>query len=305
MGDIVVCCSDGSDVSTRAIRAGLALLDRQRWQVVLAISVPEVTYEISDGVVPGTGPGVTPATLGLPHLPRNVVKEQEQLIDMGVSRARGVADQLGLDESCIEVLVGKPGPVLVDYLREKEAGLAVLGTRGLGGAARLFLGSVSDHVLQHSPCPVLVGGEELPAEPTGPIVLCVDESERSVEAGRIAVGLFAPDLPAAVAMVRPVPDVELGNGVIAEDLRRSWAEQADQVLTAAATAIAVPDTELVALDGAEPAHALAAYAKEHPVRCFVVGSHGRGAVGRAMLGSVATRLVKLSPAMVCVVPRRK
>lgn len=303
MGDIVVCCTDGSDVSVQAIRAGLALLDREHWQVVLALSVPDVVLDAGLGTAGGAGAGMTAGTLGLPQYPHNTAHEQQQVVEMGLSRARGVAEQVGLDESSIEVLVGAPGPALVDYLKEKEAGLAVLGTRGLGGAARLFLGSVSDHLLRHSPCPVLVAGEELPAEPTGPIMVCVDGSERSVEAGRIAVDLFAPDLPAAVAMVLPAPDVDLGNA-IGEYRYRGAAEEVEHTLTAAATEIAVPDTELVTLDGDDAAAALASYAGSHPVRCLVVGSHGRGALGRVLLGSVAERLVQVSPVPVCVVPRR-
>ncbi len=303
MGDIVVCCTDGSDVSVQAIRAGLALLDRERWHVVLALSVPDVLFDAGIGMAGSAGAGMTAATMGLPQYPRNAAHEQQQVIEMGHTRARGVAEQVGLDESSIDVLVGAPGPALVDYLTEKEAGLAVLGTRGLGGAARLFLGSVSDHLLRHSPCPVLVAGEELPAEPTGPIMVCIDGSERSVEAGKVAVGLFTPDLPAAVATVVPAPEVDLGTA-IGEFQHRGAVEEADHLLTAAATEIAVPDTELVALEGDDAAAALASYAGSHPVRCFVVGSHGRGALGRALLGSVAERLVQVSPVPVCVVPRR-
>lgn len=297
MADIVVCCTDGSDVSAQAIRAGLSLLDRQRWQVRLVIAVPEAALEAG---VPGMAPGAG----AVPPLGRDVVSEQARLVDMGLSRARGVAERVGLSEDDIEVLIGPPGPAVVDYLREKDAAMVLLGTRGLGGAARLFLGSVSDHLLRHAPCPVLIGGEEVSEEPSGPVMVCVDESERSVDAGRMALDLLAPDLPVAVTIVRPVPDLALGESALAQLQQREWAAEADRVLTAAATAIGVPETELVPLDGGDAAGALAQYAGNNQVRCFVVGSHGRGALGRALLGSVAERLVKLSPTLVCVVPRR-
>lgn len=38
----------------------------------------------------------------------------------------------------------------------KDADLVVVGSRGLGGFGSLLLGSVSQQIVQHSPCPVVV-----------------------------------------------------------------------------------------------------------------------------------------------------
>ena len=40
------------------------------------------------------------------------------------------------------------------------AGLIVVGSRGLGGIRRTMLGSVSDSVVRHAHCPVMVVREE-------------------------------------------------------------------------------------------------------------------------------------------------
>lgn len=51
------------------------------------------------------------------------------------------------------------GPVveeLVTYLEKDPPDLVVLGSRGLSAGRRLLLGSVSDAVVHHAPCPVLV-----------------------------------------------------------------------------------------------------------------------------------------------------
>jgi len=51
---------------------------------------------------------------------------------------------------------GDPAAEIVAEAREWEADLIVLGTHGRRGALRLFLGSVAETVLRHSPCATLV-----------------------------------------------------------------------------------------------------------------------------------------------------
>ena len=52
--------------------------------------------------------------------------------------------------------VGFPDAEIVDLAEELGAGLIVLGSRGLGGVRRALMGSVSDSVVRHAHCPVLV-----------------------------------------------------------------------------------------------------------------------------------------------------
>ena len=52
------------------------------------------------------------------------------------------------------VLNGQPAEALLGA--SEDADLVVVGSRGLGGFKRLMLGSVSDQVVHHAVCPVLV-----------------------------------------------------------------------------------------------------------------------------------------------------
>jgi nucleotide-binding universal stress UspA family protein len=52
--------------------------------------------------------------------------------------------------------VGSPAEVLVRDAEEHEADLIVVGARGLGPVERVLLGSVSESVLRHAGCPVLI-----------------------------------------------------------------------------------------------------------------------------------------------------
>jgi nucleotide-binding universal stress UspA family protein len=56
----------------------------------------------------------------------------------------------------IVLLDGNPGQMIVDYVKQNDADLVVMGSRGLTGLKELFLGSVSHYVVQKATCPVLI-----------------------------------------------------------------------------------------------------------------------------------------------------
>lgn len=61
----------------------------------------------------------------------------------------------GLDVRFL-VWTGDPGESIVSAAEAEAADLIVVGTHGRGTIGRLLLGSVSEHVVRHAPCPVLV-----------------------------------------------------------------------------------------------------------------------------------------------------
>lgn len=50
----------------------------------------------------------------------------------------------------------KPGEVIAKVADEEKATMIVMGTRGLGKVRRTIMGSVSDFVVHHAHCPVIV-----------------------------------------------------------------------------------------------------------------------------------------------------
>jgi len=48
-----------------------------------------------------------------------------------------------------------PAFAIVDYAREHEIDLIVMGTHGRGALAHLMMGSVAERVVRLAPCPVL------------------------------------------------------------------------------------------------------------------------------------------------------
>jgi nucleotide-binding universal stress UspA family protein len=79
-------------------------------------------------------------------------QQAQQVLEEGVKsveEAGGTVTQTYLRE-------GRPDIEIVDLGEEVNADMIVLGSRGLGGARRALMGSVSDSVVRHAHCPVLV-----------------------------------------------------------------------------------------------------------------------------------------------------
>ena len=55
---------------------------------------------------------------------------------------------------------GRPDVEIVRLAEQLGAGIVVVGSRGRGGLRTALLGSVSDSVVRHAPCPVLVVRKE-------------------------------------------------------------------------------------------------------------------------------------------------
>jgi universal stress protein A len=51
---------------------------------------------------------------------------------------------------------GDPGESIVEAARSEQVDMVVVGSHGRGSVGRFFIGSVSDYVVRHAPCPVLV-----------------------------------------------------------------------------------------------------------------------------------------------------
>src|SRR5215203_2989881 len=101
---------------------------------------------------------------GIEHEDPAVLEELEQqfeqiarrILDAEVEKVRaagGTAVQAHLR-------IGKAATEIVDLAEKLSAGLIVVGSRGLGGIRRALIGSVSDSVVRHAHCPVLVVRKE-------------------------------------------------------------------------------------------------------------------------------------------------
>jgi nucleotide-binding universal stress UspA family protein len=146
MPGVILLCTDGSDLAERALRTGLDLLGRTG-EIVLVTSVspPDPSLLVGTGFAGGT---VMPEEYDAMHA--EVEAEGARIIGHTI-------EALGLGEDVrTKVLTGEAASAVCDYAQEIGAAAIVLGTRGRSGFKRALLGSVSDYVVRHAPCPVVV-----------------------------------------------------------------------------------------------------------------------------------------------------
>jgi nucleotide-binding universal stress UspA family protein len=80
-----------------------------------------------------------------------VREKREQLAQELVERGRTA----GIEVSFL-IWTGDPGDMIVEAAVAEHADMILVGSHGRGAVGRLFLGSVSEHVVRNAPCPVLV-----------------------------------------------------------------------------------------------------------------------------------------------------
>ncbi|KAI0228198.1 hypothetical protein LSAT2_021319 [Lamellibrachia satsuma] len=86
-------------------------------------------------------------------------KEEESKSKALINKFVSLLNENGVPSSDIITRIErglKPGHVIVNVIGDVMADLAIMGSRGLGAVRRTILGSVSDYVLHHSKCPVLI-----------------------------------------------------------------------------------------------------------------------------------------------------
>ncbi|MEX3619156.1 MULTISPECIES: universal stress protein [Paenibacillus] len=62
-----------------------------------------------------------------------------------------VTEELGTVNHQITIVIGDPGPTVVDYSKKKNVDMIIIGSRGLNSFQEFVLGSVSHKVVKREP----------------------------------------------------------------------------------------------------------------------------------------------------------
>lgn len=284
----VLACFDGSEAATAAVRwaAGEAR----------AREKPLIVLQSFEWAMPLIGPGATSTSAYGEDTVRDFAGEQ--LAD-AAEAAREQAPELAVHTTMPD---GRPEDTVPRFAEELAAELVVLGASGRGAVARVLLGSTAAELARTLRHPlVVVRGD--PAPEGAPVVVGVDgggTSERAIEfaidfAQRHDVEVRAvhswSDWPLDVFATAPAGQLGLDHvDNTAQELARKRVEALRERHPGARV-----EWEVVT----EPA-AGALLERAEGARLVVVGSHGRGALGRALLGSVSHAVLYHAPCPVAV-----
>ena len=131
---------DGSAHADRALSEAIDIARGSRARLTIITGVPE----------PRAGTMIALASAATAALGPELLKEADGIL-------RAAADRVPDDISVTTILTEDPiRSAIVRRIAEGHHDLVVMGSRGRGAVRSAVLGSVSHHVLHHSPVPVLI-----------------------------------------------------------------------------------------------------------------------------------------------------
>jgi len=231
--------------------------------------------------------------------------EMKQIAEAAASR---VAEITGRTEAEFELIVddGTPQALILTRAEEWLADLIMVGSHGQTSAADALLASVTDSVIRHAHCPVLITRS---IQRTGRILAGTDFSDRALravraaadEAERVGGELIVVHSLDLVWSAAAYPAMAFG-GVpfnISPEQINELETIATERLEESLKQLNITGDTLVTTGAAGTA--LIEIASERNVDLIVVGTIGRTGLRRALLGSVAETVAKGAPCSVLIV----
>lgn len=195
---------------------------------------------------------------------------------------------------------GDPARVLLKIERERKVDLIVLGTHGRKGVNRMFGGSVAESIIRAAQCPVLtlrqqVSGQQVDPNPkSAKFLVPIDFSVYSYAALDFASSI-AKAMKASITIlhvdesldhVLGTPNEPVAESSHGDHHKKVWAQlRGFRPLEDGVECRHQLLTDL-------PVRQIASFAELNGFDYIVLGTHGRAGVSRALLGSVAEKIVR-------------
>jgi nucleotide-binding universal stress UspA family protein len=282
--------TDFSPNSQSALRVAIRIAGERKSELVIAHAwyLPALAF--------GSEPFAFPSDLA-----QQISDDAKRGLDASV----GDAKQAGVGSVSGIMLTGvPPWARIVDVVEADPAfDLVVMGTHGRTGLRRVLLGSVATQVVRHAPCSVLVVRPDGEPAPFTNALVPVDFSAGSHLAIEQATALVRPGGSGITLLhVVEAPVRYAGEAYELEflrDLDKAASASLDVIAAKLRTRVDVPVTVRIRI-GYAGAQILSLLEDDPTFDLVVMGSHGRTGLKRALLGSVAEKVIRHAPCPVLV-----
>jgi nucleotide-binding universal stress UspA family protein len=222
----------------------------------------------------------------------------------------GRIEEAGISVAEAHLVTGRPADAILDLGDQLGVGLIVVGSRGLGPVKRLLVGSVSESIVHHAKCPVLVVRSGAGSWPPVQVVIGEDLSEDAHSAAKLGITL-GKLMEAETLLVHtyegmpphpetlPQADRELYEAMVEKHLRQVEPALEERAAELEQAYDVRPQVRIVP---GESAQVLAEIAEEGDgPSLLVVGSRGLGTSERIVIGSVSSKVLRAAggPVLVC------
>jgi nucleotide-binding universal stress UspA family protein len=288
----VLCATDLGPASDEAIRqaAAIAGATGASLEILHVVAMP----------APAPVAEVPPIMPSMDELVRSGQAELERRVsaagvEAGVPRRAVVATQAIHAE-----ITARAGALSADLL--------VLASHQGSALGRVLLGSVADQVVRHAECPVLI---TRPTPTRGTVLATTDLSDASrlaVQAAASEARRRDADLVVTHCLDLPPEGVGLGGAAVvpappdAPDARSVGREEARQRVEDFLQRAGVEAR--VVIEDAPPIRGIVTLAETLPAELVVVGTTGKSAIARLLLGSTAEAVIHKAPCSVLAVRAR-
>lgn len=291
----ILAAVDFSLASDQAVRYALSLADRFEARLTLAHVVPS-------------------SAVANYAFPVETFQSERQAYEQARKRLPESISAEDHDRIRLRSIV-KTGDVrdeLMHILAEEKADLLVMGTHGRRGVERLLIGSTTESMLRRSPTPVLTVSvprpADVPKQSFRQILYATDYSENAKTGFHYALEL-SRSFGAELVVLHVLDRLELwGSELIGQlpdaitHVREASVRQMEKLIASEPSS---GRTARVAVIEGAPHHEIVDYADRTGADLIVLNIQSKSFLERAMLGSTAERVIRLSHVPVLAVPIAK
>lgn len=214
-----------------------------------------------------------------------------------------------VDQATIVIQEGEPAEVIEQMVVTRPTDLIVTGIarEGLFASRPVVLGRTVERLLRRVPVPILIVRNR-PRAPYRHILVMTDFSEASANALQVAMSFFpgqtlnlmhAFEVPYAAA----VPDLHRQ----VDNFRQTHAMELEEFLRCMVLPEDARQRLTPLIEPGRPANLVRDYVRDRGADLVVLGTHGRGAIAEAFIGSTAKSILSTLPcdALVVRAPLRR